>query len=339
MTSWVDLNARARGLGTHLLGRAALESLARARELPAIAAELERRGYPVEESARGSAAGLELTARRVIAARFHTLVRWAGTRTATLAVLFEDEDRRSIAALLRGAVQRAPAELRLSGLVPTPELPERALQELARQPGPGPVVALLGAWRHPLAPPPLVDAGRPHPDLLQVETALSRAFTARALSAARSAGRRGPLFRYVQRVIDIENACVTLILSEEKDARLADLWLPGGRSISAELAARAQATGAALAAGRILAAGFAGTRLAAVFAQPGAHPGGLESAILAARIAEQAALALTAPLSPAPLLAFALRLRAEALDIRRIVWGVSLGAPAPSLLEQLVTAS
>jgi len=41
----------------------------------------------------------------------------------------------------------------------------------------------------------------------------------------------------------------------------------------------------------------------------------------------------------APLLGYALRLRAEALDVRWLVWGISLGAPGETLVEGLVTAS
>jgi vacuolar-type H+-ATPase subunit C/Vma6 len=241
-------------------------------------------------------------------------------------------------ALVRGAVQRAPAELRLSGLIPTLELPERALEELARQLSPGAVTSLLVAWRHPLAPALLPEATRPEPDLLRIETSLSRAFARRALAAARRVGRRGPLVRYVQRIIDIDNAYTALVLCGEKDAVLADHWLPGGRALTLPLAERAAATRDIAAASRLLARGFAGTRQAAVFANPGANPAGLELAVLASLIAELAGLARTAPLSPAPLLAYALRLRAEALDIRRVIWGVSLGAPTRALVEGLVTA-
>ena len=120
MTIWDDLNARARGLATHLLGRPALEGMARAADLPTLAAELTRRGYPVEEGDRASAAGLELAARRALAARLRILIRWAGPRTETLAVVFEDEDRRSIAALVRGAVQHAPADGAPVGADPHP---------------------------------------------------------------------------------------------------------------------------------------------------------------------------------------------------------------------------
>ncbi|TFG52018.1 MAG: hypothetical protein E4H38_00115, partial [Gemmatimonadales bacterium] len=255
MTIWDDLNARARGLGTHLLGRAALEHLAHARDLPTIATALASRGYAINESDRGSGASLELAVRRAIALRMRILARWAGARTGILAVLFEDEDRRSITALLRGAAQRAPAELRVSGLIPTPELPERALEELARQPTPRAVTSLLAAWRHPLAPALLRPATSPEPDLLEIETALSRAFAKRALSASRRAGRHGLLFHYVQQVIDLENAFTALILSEDKKPSVANYWLPGGRAITLDLAERAAASGDPAAAADLLAGG------------------------------------------------------------------------------------
>jgi vacuolar-type H+-ATPase subunit C/Vma6 len=339
MTIWDDLNARARGLSTHLLGRPALEGMARAPDLFTLTAELTRRGYPVEESDRASAAGLELAARRALAARLRILIRWAGRRTETLAVVFEDEDRRSITALVRGAVQRAPAELRLSGLIPTPELPERALEELARQPSPGVLASLLTVWRHPLAPALLPDAARAQPDLLRIETALSRTFAERALAAARRDGRAGVLYRYVQLVIDIHNCYAALVLSGEKEDRDEEQhWLPGGRGIPLPLFQAAIKTRDPVAAGTRLTSGLKGTRLAPVFADIPGAPGGLERAVLAALIAAMRDVTRTAPLSVAPLLGYALRLRAEALDVRWLVWGISLGAPSETLVEGLVTA-
>jgi vacuolar-type H+-ATPase subunit C/Vma6 len=339
MTNWDDLNARARGLATHLLGRAALEHLAHAGDLPSIATTLAGRGYSIGETDRGSGASLELAVRRSIALKMRILARWAGPRTGILAVLFEDEDRRSITALLRGSAQHAAPELRVSGLIPTPELPERALGELARQPTPRAVCSLLAAWRHPLAPELLDPASRPEPDLLEIETALSRAFAKRALRAARRAGRRRLLVHHVQQVIDLENAFTALILSEDEKPAVADHWLPGGRAITLDLAERAAASGDPATAADLLAAGFQGTRLGAVFAHPDQHPAGLELAVLGAQISELRARARLEPLSVAYLLAFALRLRAEALDVRRVIWGISLGAPAKTLVEGLVTAA
>lgn len=339
MTTWDDLNARARGLGTRLIGRPALESMARATDLPAIATELERRGYPVEESARTSPAGLELAARRSVAARFRTLARWAAARSPLLAVLFLDEDRRSISALMRGAAQRATAELRLSGLIPTPALPERALEELARQPATGPVSVLLSAWRHPLAEDLVPAAASPEPDLLRIEATIGATFARLALANARKTGRNGVLYRHVQQVIDVENAYAALVLAGEKEVQPADHWLPGGRAVPLTLFAQAIATQDPLRAGKVLATGFPGTRLRAAFANIDIATGGVERAVLTAWIADLAQAARTASLSPAPLLAYALRLRAEALDIRWLVWGISLGAPPALLAEGLVTGS
>ena len=110
-----------------------------------------------------------LAVRRKAAARMRLLARWAGGRDAVLAVVFEEEDRRSLRALLRGAVQGARAEERLEDLIPTPLLPERALAELARQARPAAIAALLTAWQNPYGPALLQQAGvllhgrvRPH---------------------------------------------------------------------------------------------------------------------------------------------------------------------------------
>lgn len=336
--NWDVLNARARGLGTHLLGRHAVELLAQARDLPSLAEALGRAGYPIEAPATASAIELELASRRVLGARLRALIRWAGPHTQALAVIFEDEGRRSLAALFRGAAQHAPPESRLTGLIPTPELPERALEELAAQPAVGAVSALLTAWKHPLAGALSAPATSPEPDMLRIDTALNRGFAARALAMARRAGRRDLLLRHVRQLIDITNASTALILAHESDTKLADHWVSGGGHLTQVTAEVAVAEGSVAAAGKQLATGFPTPRLARVFAAPAAHPAGLEPALLAAQIADLRDIARRAPLSAAPLLGYALRLRAEALDIRRLVWGVSLGAPAGMLLKGLVTA-
>jgi hypothetical protein len=45
-----------------------------------------------------------------------------------------------------------------------------------------------------------------------------------------------------------------------------------------------------------------------------------------------------APLGPGPVLWFALRLRAQVVDLQRIVWGAVLSAPRADLAAALVTA-
>lgn len=339
MTRWDELNARARGLSTRLLGHTLLERLAEAPDLAAIATELRRRGFLIAEPETATAPGIELAVRRNIAARLATLARWAGARTPTLAVLFEDEDRRSIAALLRGAVQRAPAEERLAGLVPTPELPERALEELAGQPSPASVAALLVAWDHPFGPPLLSESAKAAPDLARLESLLGQAFAGRALAGAARDGRRGVLYGYVQEVIDLANAFAALILTAETEHDPSAHWLPGGRGVALSLFQRAVATHDVAAAGDCLASGFANPGIRAAFADLRNTPDGVERRVLRAQIRELQQAARLSPLSAAPLLHYALHLRAEALDLRRVIWGLRLGASAPALAEGMVSES
>lgn len=337
MTNWSDLNARAHGLAAHLLGRHALESLARSPDLLSLGSALEQHGYTLEEGGRGDPDAIELAARRVAAHRMAILGRWAGDRTGALAILFEDEDRRSISALLRGAVQHASPEQRLSGLLPTPGLPESALEELARQPAPGPIAGLLSAWEHPLAGALVPEATRPVVDLMHVEVSLSRTFLQRALRAARPDGRGSVLFRYAQRLVDIENAYTVLALAAEKEHHLEEFWVAGGRDLPLPIAEQAVVAGSMSAATPILATALGPSALSAAFASQALSPLGLETAVLAALIAELKAKARLDPLSPAFLLQYALRLRVELLDLRRTVWGISLGAPGRTLGESMGT--
>jgi vacuolar-type H+-ATPase subunit C/Vma6 len=57
--------------------------------------------------------------------------------------------------------------------------------------------------------------------------------------------------------------------------------------------------------------------------------------VLGAVIGELADVTRTDPLSPATVLCYALRLRAEVLDVRWLIWGISLGAPSAALLDGL----
>ena len=71
---WEDVNARARGLATHLLRRDVLEALARHPDLAALGAALRTHGYPLEEGEAAPEA-LELGLRRMAAARLRVLAR------------------------------------------------------------------------------------------------------------------------------------------------------------------------------------------------------------------------------------------------------------------------
>jgi len=333
---WEDLATRARGLATHLLTRPDIAALATAPNLDALGDALRARGFPLAEGTP-TADALELAVRRAASAQLWLLTRWAGVRNPLLAVILDDEDRRSIRALIRGAAQGATTELRLAGLVPTPTLPERALTELAAQPTARAVATLLTAWGHAFGPGVLRAAQVTEPDLLELEHGLNRSFVERALRGARAAS--SPiLLDYVRETIDLENACAALVLAEtEIDSAAKRAFVGGGHSLSLAtfLDVIAEGPGAA----RRLAAAFQGSPLASAFDRWGANPTRIEEQLLTRRVAHLRALARRDPAGPASVLEFALRLRAEVTDLQRVIWGVALRAPQADIAAAAVTAS
>jgi len=338
MTRWEDLNARARGLATHLLSAGELQLLSRMTDIPTLTVELRRLGFPLSGDAVLQPAELELAVRRWASAALTTLARWAGSRTAALALIYEDEDRKSLRTILRGTLSGAPAEARVSGLIPTPSLPERALEELARQPAVAPIVALLQVWRSPFGVPLAAATRGPEPDPFAIDLALDRAFAARALCAAK---RGGPQLRsFVRESIDLANALTALLLTAAgKDVVPKDTFLPGGLRVSIVTFEEAAAAPGPVQAGRRLARAFAPSLLAKAFHDLAADPGRLEDELLRLRLRRLQLRVRLAPLGPAPVLWFAQRLRACVIDLQRIIWSVALGAPGGELATSLVTGA
>lgn len=333
---WEDLATRARGLATHLLGRAELDALARVPGLDALSDALRARGFlPGEGPATPEA--LELAVRRMAGTRLGVLAAWGRARNALLAVVFEDEDRRSLRALLRGAVRGAPPDERLAGLIPTPGLPELALAELAGQPTPGGIAVLLTAWGSPYGPALLPDAAGARPDLLTLEYRLNALFASRALRGARAARSRG-LIEFVRETIDLENACTALVLAgAELDAPPQTAFVSGGRRLPVAAFSEAVAAPDAGEAARRLAAAFGSEPVAGAFTQAASDPAGIEEALLRHRIAAQGAAARRNPAGPPSVLYYVLRLRAEVLDLQHVIWGVMLRAPRAAIAAALVS--
>jgi vacuolar-type H+-ATPase subunit C/Vma6 len=336
MARWEDLATRARGLATHLVGRAELDALARVPGLDALSDALRARGFlPGEGPATPET--LELAVRRMAGTRLGVLAAWGRERNALLAVVFEDEDRRSLRALLRGAVRGAPTDERLAGLIPTPGLPERALAELAGQPTPGAIAVLLTAWGSAYGSALLPDAAAAHPDLLTLEYRLNRLFASRALRGARAARSRG-LIEFVRETVDLENACTALVLAgAELDASPQAAFVSGGQRLSVAAFSDAVAAPDAGDTARLLSTAFGSDPLAAVFTQAAGDPAAIEEGLLRQRIAAQGAAARRNPAGPASVLHYVLRLRAEVLDLRRVIWGVMLRAPRADIAAALVS--
>jgi V/A-type H+-transporting ATPase subunit C len=322
MAAWDDVNARVRGLSGHLLGEERLQRLAGVVDLRALARELAGTDYgPLLMSETPSAPELELVLRRAAAQRLALVARWAKHRQRALAVVFEDEDRRSLSALLRGAVGGVPAEHRLAGLIPTPSLPERALEELAAQPSAAGIAAMLVSWKHPYGAALHAEAAKSRPDLQRVENVLDRTYAQRA---RRQADGNEELRAFVSETIDIQNLLAVLVLAGSNAAAAANGFIDGGRHVSRELFA--QAVGEPVPAAALL-------RLRRDVRDPvlgdalkrAEGAGGVERAALRARARAWRRRARVRPLSAAPVLSFVLRSRAEAMDLRAIAWRLTLG--------------
>ena len=338
--TWDDVNARARGLGAHLLGRARLEELADSSDLAELRNGLDRAGYPLSGMGRGPTGttppDFEVALRRNYRARTSILVRWCGDRARYLSVVFEDEDRRSLRALLRGAVAGASSERRLSGLVPTPSLPQRALEELARMSTASAIAATLTGWRNPYGPWIRSEAEKPRPDLFRLEILVNRLFAERALRATRRAGRE--LQRFAEESIDLENALAALALCDDAtDVDPEECFLEGGRRLGLENFSEVARAANASEASRALAPAFASTPFARVLEGRAGDAASVELGFFRARVEKLVERARGEPLSPFPLLAFLFRLRAEAIDLRNLVWSLALGAPRSERTASLVS--
>ncbi len=335
MIWWDDLNARARGLSGRLLASSDLVGLADARDLPGLVQALEGLGYlPHVESP--SSPAVDRALRRVMAGRLRVLAHWSGPRADRLVAIFEDEDRRSLRAILHGAAAGAPPEVRLASLIPTPSLPTRALEELVRAPTVLDVASLLVAWGHPYGGAVLEEARRPRPDPLVIDLEINARYFERALESARRAG--SGLLAWVRELIDLENAWSAAALAGQAGGLdPGEFFVAGGTELDRRGFESAVRAGSATQALESVAASFAPGPLAAVFRAGAGDPPRLEDLVLRSQIERQVRAARRDPLGLAPVLAFVLRLRAEARDLRRILWGVILDAPRGDLIDQLVT--
>ena len=330
-----DINTRARGLRTHLLPANDLERLARATSLLALQRELSGLGY-MHSDAPATAMSLEGAIRRHADSQMAILDRWCtDDRRAALAVIFEDEDRRSIQAILRGAQQGTATEVRMAGLVPTRSLPERALLTLAGQPTPTDVIRMLALWGHPLGVPLVAAASGAHPSLFEIEVELQRAFARRASARAHQGGRQ--LVEYVEQIVDVMNTWSALLHFVERDPAIVDMtFVEGGRWLTRDVFQKLMTLETRPQLEKRLAWELRSSALARAFRDEIEDLAQLEGAMLRAQIAWQNRAVRVDPSGAAPIIGFAIELRAEVVNLRGIIWGVALRVPAALIQAEMV---
>jgi vacuolar-type H+-ATPase subunit C/Vma6 len=337
MAAEIGLVVRSRGVGTRLLGRDALERLADAGDVAALARGLERLGTRLEPFGESpDVEALERSARRTAGRHLRTLAAWQRRQPGVLDVFFADADRRSLRALVRGSLQGAPTALRLAGLLPTPTLPVAVLAELARQPSPSAVVGHLALMRYPGARrlAPLVSKAQP--DLFRVEVELLALAAERAAAAARRAD--SVMRDFVEARVDVGNVQNALLLAGEPlDTDPASVFVAGGRWLAQaafQAAAAAPSRQASLA---TLHTALASTPLSGVLPVVPSDAAAVERAFLTSTLDRLARLERVDPLGSAPLLRVLLRIEAQSRDLGTLAWGAAFGAPAAMRRQELVT--
>jgi vacuolar-type H+-ATPase subunit C/Vma6 len=324
---WDDVNARARGLASHLLGPERLQDLRQVVGLKDLLIRLEQAGFHLSLDVPLTPLLVEMGLRREAGRKLLLLARWCGRRREVLQIVFEEEDHRSLRALLRGAVASIPPEIRLEGLIPTAALPMRALEELARLADVRAIGALLASWNSPYAG---VIRKQDHrvTDLFQLELDLAREFLRRSLAAA----RRGDHFlqSYTRLVVDLENLRSALVLASERHEQTPDLcFMAGGERVTLSHYREAASSGGIPQAVRLLAPDFHDATLGSDLRRQLDSPAALEDSILALSMRQARSAARLLPLSSAPVLLYALSLRSELKYLQRLVWGLALG-PSPA---------
>ena len=333
----VALTARARGVASHLLSRGALEELSAVPDLATLAHRLAITGV-VPDTPAGplDVFAVERAAAHAAETQLRILCGWQGGTTGALQVFLADVDRRSLRAVLRGAAQGAPRELRLRGLLPTPLLPSPVLTLLAALTSPQAVVHELLARRYPDAERLLPAAGQTASDLLAIEAALLDGFVRRAARASASTDR--PLREFVVESIDVGNAINALLVAgDPRDADPGALFVAGGRWLTRDTFAAAVSTRARHLAAGVLAAACVRSPLAAILTEGSADVARIERVFLETTLLRLQRAARRDPLSTAPVLRVLLLIAVQIRDLRALAWGAALAVPPTARSRQLVT--
>lgn len=323
--TWGDLNARARGLATHLLPRPRLDAATRTTDLPAFRQALDGTPYtPALAGAGRDAAVFDRALRATASARLALLARWAGPRIEALAVVYLAVDRRSLKALLRGAAAGLAPATRLEAALATPALPAPLLRDLAGAESPEEVVRALDGRGHPLVAGLDSDALGVPTDLLGLETAIDRRWAERAAAGARGDAVLRELVGYA---LDLENMFTLMALQRPGELDPATLFLPGGRTLRRESFLELAALDDPDALRRSLAETFAGTHIGQLLKAPPA-PTAVERLSLGLALRLVRDRSRLDPLSSGPTLLCLLACIAELRELRERLWAIAMGAAA-----------
>lgn len=142
---------------------------------------------------------------------------------------------------------------------------------------------------------------------------------------------------YAQQVVDVMNTWSVLLHFSEVDAELIEtLFIEGGDSIDRTAFARLITFQTLQEATRGLAEALRNSALGAAIGERAQDMAALEAAVLRVQIQEQRRAARVRSDGAAPLILFALAMRAEVLNLRRLIWGIALETPGALVKTNLI---
>lgn len=211
---WGYINARMRGMKSHLLDKHALDNLVLQPDLESLIAELEKTPYKDDIiEARVQYSGvlcIEYALRKNFTRTFRKILKYVREDEAErfITIFLHRWDVQNIKTILRGKNIHITNEEILDCLVPAGELDEATLIELVRQPDVRAVIDMLATWRIVYAKPLTEEypAFAKSGDLALLECALDEFYYAEALEQVKAPSYNNGLIRNILSLeIDVVN--------------------------------------------------------------------------------------------------------------------------------------
>ncbi|MGA2161574.1 MAG: ATP synthase A1 subunit C [Methanoregula sp.] len=237
------VNARIRGMKSHLLDRPALENLIFQPDMESLIADLEKTPYRDDIiSAKvqySDVLCIEYALRKNFTRTFRKILKFVKDSEAEryIRIFLHRWDVQNITTILRGKNIHVTNEEILDCLVPAGELDEATLTELIKQPDVRAVIDMLATWEIVYARPltehykEFADSG----DLAILECALDRYYYENALETVRTRSYNNALIRDILGTeIDVVNikTILRMIRDHVKEDVVLDFLIEGGKELN-----------------------------------------------------------------------------------------------------------
>jgi V/A-type H+-transporting ATPase subunit C len=237
------VNARIRGMKSHLLDRHALENLIFQPDMESLIADLEKTPYRNDIIAAkvqySDVLCIEYALRKNFTRTFRKILKFVKDSEAEryIRIFLHRWDVQNITTILRGKNIHVTNEEILDCLVPAGELDEATLTELIKQPDVRAVIDMLATWEIVYARPltehykEFADSG----DLAILECALDRYYYENALETVRTRSYNNALIRDILGTeIDVVNikTILRMIRDHVKEDVVLDFLIEGGKELN-----------------------------------------------------------------------------------------------------------